>query len=251
MIDHLYIQDGFEMATNYSPRGILLHRPKTTSNGFTLIELLVVIAIIAILAAILFPVFARARENARRTSCLSNVKQIGLGVMMYTQDYDEKFPPLGGTGSCAGYYGNPVSWARNISAYTKSNQLFVCPSDSRSYTYSAGNSICSYSFNARLVDQTILPAANSGGKSVASIANASQVVVWIEDETPGTSYSSMDCQNWSDNFNNAYNAMKRHLDGMNVNFADGHAKWYKLNFSSSTYQKGITFDPTLDPVPQT
>src|SRR5690606_14073104 len=61
-------------------------------RGFTLIELLVVIAIIAILAAILFPVFARARENARRTSCLSNLKQIGLGVMQYVQDYDEMYP---------------------------------------------------------------------------------------------------------------------------------------------------------------
>ena len=61
-------------------------------SGFTLIELLVVIAIIAILAAILFPVFARARENARRTSCVSNLKQIGLGIMQYTQDYDERYP---------------------------------------------------------------------------------------------------------------------------------------------------------------
>src|SRR5215216_4432933 len=61
-------------------------------RGFTLIELLVVIAIIAILAAILFPVFARARENARRTSCLSNLKQLSLGIMQYTQDYDERLP---------------------------------------------------------------------------------------------------------------------------------------------------------------
>ena len=62
--------------------------------GFTLIELLVVFAIIAILAAILFPVFARARENARRASCQSNLKQIGLGIMQYTQDYDEKMPRM-------------------------------------------------------------------------------------------------------------------------------------------------------------
>ena len=61
-------------------------------RGFTLIELLVVIAIISLLAAILFPVFSRARENARRSSCLSNLKQIGLGMMQYTQDYDERYP---------------------------------------------------------------------------------------------------------------------------------------------------------------
>ena len=68
-------------------------KSKQYRRGFTLIELLVVIAIIAILAAILFPVFARARENARRSSCLSNMKQIGLGMMQYSQDNDERYPP--------------------------------------------------------------------------------------------------------------------------------------------------------------
>lgn len=77
-----------------------IHLKKVQQKGFTLIELLVVIAIIALLAAILFPVFARARENARRTACISNLKQISLGYMQYTQDYDERFPaeifsPLG------------------------------------------------------------------------------------------------------------------------------------------------------------
>src|SRR5438093_9620550 len=70
--------------------------------GFTLIELLVVIAIIAILAAILFPVFARARENARRSSCQSNLKQLGLGFQMYTQDYDERLPAAGDYGAAGG-----------------------------------------------------------------------------------------------------------------------------------------------------
>src|SRR5471032_1752630 len=101
----------------------------TRRKGFTLIELLVVIAIIAILAAILFPVFARARENARRASCQSNLKQIGLGMLQYAQDYDERIP----FGVFAGY-GNSlpdgIGWAGPLYPYLKSAQIFVCPSDS-------------------------------------------------------------------------------------------------------------------------
>jgi len=93
-------------------------------RGFTLIELLVVIAIIAILAAILFPVFARARENARRASCQSNLKQIGLGIMQYTQDYDEKLPPARNT-----VQGTNVVWHWMVQPYVKSIQLFKCPSN--------------------------------------------------------------------------------------------------------------------------
>jgi len=105
------------------------------ARGFTLIELLVVIAIIAILAAILFPVFARARENARRASCQSNLKQIGLGIMQYTQDYDETF--MFGEGMRYDIQpGIPSSWDLQIQPYTKSMQVLTCPSDSRSATYS-------------------------------------------------------------------------------------------------------------------
>lgn len=92
-------------------------------QGFTLIELLVVIAIIAILAAILFPVFAQAREKARAISCLSNEKQIGLGIIQYQQDYDEKNPGgLNGYGGGSGYAGQ-------IYPYVKSTQVFKCPDD--------------------------------------------------------------------------------------------------------------------------
>ncbi|MBD3292214.1 MAG: prepilin-type N-terminal cleavage/methylation domain-containing protein, partial [Armatimonadia bacterium] len=96
----------------------------STRRGFTLIELLVVIAIIAILAAILFPVFARAREKARQTSCLSNSKQIGTALMMYVQDYDETLP---------GYYnpdlpGEANQWYEVIEPYVKNEQIFICPS---------------------------------------------------------------------------------------------------------------------------
>ncbi len=101
---------------------------KNTKSAFTLIELLVVIAIIAILAAILFPVFARARENARRSSCQSNLKQIGIGVMQYVQDYDEKYPQAywykNDTNSGGGY----VHVSAMIQPYLKSEQIWKCPS---------------------------------------------------------------------------------------------------------------------------
>lgn len=95
-------------------------------SGFTLIELLVVIAIIAILAAILFPVFAQAREKARQSSCASNMKQMGLAVIQYAQDYDESYP----NGLQSGWYA--ASWAYNVQPYIKSVDVFRCPSDSGS-----------------------------------------------------------------------------------------------------------------------
>lgn len=103
-----------------------------TRKGFTLIELLVVIAIIAILAAILFPVFARAREKARQSSCLSNVKQLMLGTLMYTQDYDEVLPRhitdhLGNEWPDGQRY---LGWTYLIEPYVKNEQIFICPSKS-------------------------------------------------------------------------------------------------------------------------
>lgn len=96
----------------------------TRRVGFTLIELLVVIAIIAILAAILFPVFGRARENARRSSCLSNLKQIGTGIMMYEQDYDGFMPPSVVFATSSTF----KTWPTLMMPYIKSEQVFVCPS---------------------------------------------------------------------------------------------------------------------------
>ena len=95
-------------------------------SGFTLIELLVVIAIIAILAAILFPVFQKVRENARRTACLSNQKQIGIGILQYNQDYDEKY--IAG----ANRYGRGSGWAGQLYPFVKSTAVFRCPDDGSS-----------------------------------------------------------------------------------------------------------------------
>jgi prepilin-type N-terminal cleavage/methylation domain-containing protein/prepilin-type processing-associated H-X9-DG protein len=137
---------------------------KRLSAGFTLIELLVVIAIIAILASILFPVFARARENARRSSCQSNMKQIGLGIMQYTQDYDEKFPSglvIGGYDSWKG-----IGWAGQSYPYIKSAQIFKCPSDSTNAVAPAVP--VSYAFNTLMASQS-MSILNESVKTVALV----------------------------------------------------------------------------------
>ena len=120
-------------------------------GGFTLIELLVVIAIIAILAAILFPAFARARENARRASCGSNLKQLGLGFLQYAQDSDEHFP-CGIAAPVAGNNGglfDGVGWGGEIYSYVKSGQVYTCPSDTT--LPGTGTQVVSYGYNAAIV----------------------------------------------------------------------------------------------------
>jgi prepilin-type N-terminal cleavage/methylation domain-containing protein/prepilin-type processing-associated H-X9-DG protein len=113
-------------------------------NGFTLIELLVVIAIIAILAAILFPVFAQARESARKTVCLSNMKQISLGALMYAQDYDETFAVEREPNEYDPGYNNgdiqsiSGTWRYFIQPYIKNTQIFHCPDDTRNVGWSEG-----------------------------------------------------------------------------------------------------------------
>src|ERR1700759_352698 len=99
---------------------------RTLRQGFTLIELLVVIAIIAILAAILFPVFAQARDKARQISCLSNMKQTSLAILMYNQDYDETIP-LGNQEYKGEVTNYDISWIKAVQPYTKNLQMFVCP----------------------------------------------------------------------------------------------------------------------------
>lgn len=125
-------------------------------QGFTLIELLVVIAIIAILAAILFPVFAKVRAKARATTCVSNLKQIGLAIIQYTNDYDERYPfgqELAYTGSPFG--GGDQGWATNVQPYVKSLGIFFCPDDSTSGTaHWAGGTQISYAINSASLNLT-------------------------------------------------------------------------------------------------
>ncbi len=207
---------------------------RNNKKGFTLIELLVVIAIIAILAAILFPVFARARENARRTSCLSNVKQLGLGYMQYTQDYDEKYPIISYGDGEQIVYPNGVSstnnWAMRIFPYVKSVQIYNCPSNT-STPWQGGTSSAastsphivyssSYGASAALFSNSLVPVP------IASVAKVSETVM-LADSTGTSPYMIYQL----------YAATRyvadRHLDGANFVFADGHAKWKKMSRNSS------------------
>jgi prepilin-type N-terminal cleavage/methylation domain-containing protein/prepilin-type processing-associated H-X9-DG protein len=183
-------------------------RDSHAKRAFTLIELLVVIAIIAILAAILFPVFARARENARRASCQSNLKQIGLGILQYKQDYDERYPNEGG-----GTLTDP-GWAYNIQPYVKSEQLFQCPSET------GGPPV-----GATMLDRNISTFTdywynyNLGEQSDAAIAYPANTVMNGDGSGTASNYNRFNVPGG--------NGAVRHLEGANYSFADGHVKWYK------------------------
>ena len=267
-----------------------LSTSRSRISGFTLVELLVVIAIIAILAAILFPVFARARENARRSSCQSNLKQIGLGVLQYAQDYDEIMVPAWLEGSCSagqgwqptystgfgcnsGTNGGNFKWMDLIQPYVKSEQIFNCPSAPSSiplYSQANGNKYGSYAANlgyrssgdsknppfsfytttttgssqsvpinlamiqapTTTVMVTDTRAASSSGvascvmtfpSSSGSIANSFHL------NDIGQDASVPQIRTWVYSNNNPDGAIgERHLETINVLWADGHIKAVKL-----------------------
>ena len=236
---------------------------KTSQRGFTLIELLVVIAIIAILAAILFPAFARARENARRASCQSNLKQLGLALMQYTQDYDELLVPARLRNASPEAY-----WPDMIYPYVKSAQVYNCPSTVYGphgrTPYIFGGTLDqapSYTINAAYTRDSSRTAGASGpavdpffsqGKYVnmASV-QAPSTTVWLADGTiegndiylgandqlqwesaaSGPSISTnRDTGNPQLVIGTYWGVMARHLDTTNVLFIDGHVKAVKVDF---------------------
>jgi prepilin-type N-terminal cleavage/methylation domain-containing protein/prepilin-type processing-associated H-X9-DG protein len=238
-------------------------------TGFTLIELLVVIAIIALLAAILFPVFARARENARKSSCSNNLKQIGVGIAQYVQDYDEAMPiSFGGGGTDA------LQWTQRTYAYIKSSQVFQCPSDANRTAIPWGTNAnpgfpapfhSSYGANYRVVTgggygspanvaladvvkpSTTVLASDLGVNCVASAAgstgpwlNTAQVKngTWIlvDPLCNNTSTNPGDAAQATSSSNGHWAAPNpRHLETTNVLYVDGHVKsskpetWYSGN----------------------
>ena len=212
---------------------------KKSKKAFTLIELLVVIAIIAILAAILFPVFGRARENARRSSCQSNLKQIGLGLAQYVQDYDERFPLGRGNPE----FGAGEEWGRwmvRIQPYVKSVQIFKCPSSTKTnggndlttYTVSGVNTEypahMNYGVNENAMGATSsVSVAEIGSTALLPMIADSSGLVW---STPwriiNANHRGSDW--WHDSTTNTQvleENSSRHLQGSNIAYADGHVKW--------------------------
>ena len=212
-------------------------------RGFTLIELLVVIAIIAILAAILFPVFAKAREKARQSSCLSNVKQIMIGVLQYVQDYDERLPygtgywfVPGGSGSPP----DPLLWSESLTPYVKNTQIFGCPSDgTQSMSTPWGTYNLSYCSNMNY--------RQLGYQSIAGLADAAKnVFMWDSESYNSYWYPNDDTSLGDVAYRPWTSAAFRHNEGVNCGFLDGHAKWFNRGgMKGGIAAQALCFNPRI------
>ncbi|BCM88250.1 hypothetical protein IAD21_00077 [Abditibacteriota bacterium] len=237
----------------------------TSRKAFTLIELLVVIAIIALLAAILFPAFSSAREAARRASCTSNLRQIGMGMMQYTQDYDEYVPPN---------ETRPATRAETrclfelIQPYIKNTQVYICPTSSETARINIYNDTArlktSYALNIIYYadPNENLFAWDTGTKTLAALEDASGTV-FVGDSTPSGTNVESDW-NWEvlDKTSVFYTTQPitfgstrqgrfefRHNGGCNFAFMDGHVKWLNIQRAgehSADNTKWKIFSRSLD-----
>jgi prepilin-type processing-associated H-X9-DG protein len=218
---------------------------------------LVVVSIIALLAAILFPVFARARENARRASCQSNMKQIALGIRQYAQDFDNVLPPFNAVGS------DGIGWAAGIQPYLKSTQVLQCPSDTRGSDSNPANigyndywynhflnydsSSTTASFKPRHEADIPFPAntlLNGDGNGDGTQSNGTSLADCNSNSTcgAGKAYYKMKGEGtwgWFD-----LNVVKtprthvtKHFNGANYSFVDGHVKWLSAESLSASYNQ--------------
>ncbi len=212
-------------------------------KGFTLIELLVVIAIIAILAAILFPVFSRAREKSRQTACLSNLKQLTLAVTMYASDYDDTMPwqqagTAWGTLGELGMY----PWLQVIEPYTKNRQIYKCPSG-------PGSTLTHYSFNWYAMS---IPSGYtaSGAYTIDSAQDPSSAVMLFdaggtltgwedEDAADADPTNESQIQGGGDSLI-SLTFPGRHNGGNNVSFMDGHAKFWSAPPAGQAIVEALT-----------
>ncbi len=195
-------------------------RKPSGSKGFTLIELLVVIAIIAILAAILFPVFARARENARKSTCQSNLKQMALAAMQYAQDYDE---------TLMRHFINPSSgiygWVWLLQPYVKNTGIFTCPSKPSVKWSGAGTTYSGFGYAYFGIDNGPDGGIGLSGRPVAEIKAPADLVMFGDSSAPNHWY----VMDWDDARmgDNGEVSEARHSEGANFAFVDGHVKWMK------------------------
>jgi prepilin-type N-terminal cleavage/methylation domain-containing protein/prepilin-type processing-associated H-X9-DG protein len=191
--------------------------PRATRRGFTLIELLVVIAIIAILAGILFPVFARAREAARQTACRSNVKQLTTALTMYSQDYDECYV-------LAFYNGGTAYWPWIMNSYVKNGQVYKCPSDPQSQnsldTSNPADEFVTYGYNWNRLN----------GTAMAAVQKPAETVAFVDcNYYAGAPNSQPPPAPLDDPAVNVNPPITRHNDMANVGFLDGHVKSYRFS----------------------
>jgi len=218
-------------------------------RGFTLIELLVVIAIIAILAAILFPVFARAREKARQSSCLNNLKQLGLGFEQYLNDWDGGYPFAGAAGQPRGWVLAPQHWVIDVRKgslyqYVRNERVYVCPSETpRGQVTNNSPTFLSYSMNDEFFTHGTSYHMEDDPLTQSDVYDPAETILLME-ENEMTSVGGQGLNDgtfWRRNEND-YPA-NRHNGGGNWLMADQHAKWYKSDAILDLVKGKVIYGP--------